>query len=915
MFQRTRLSSAALLTISGLAAVVTLPVAAQDTQRIEITGSAVRRIQSEGALPVQVITRQEIDKSGATSVSELIQTLPSMQAFTNEGASVGGGGNGFSGASIHNLGETRTLVLLNGRRLAMFAGQYLTGALAGIDLNTIPIAALERVEILTDGASALYGADAVGGVVNFITRKEFRGVELGAGYTAPEKGAKERRASVSAGFGDLDRDRFSVLAAASMEKRTKLNGTDREFSKTGIIPFNIGGRDVLFFNGSPRGIPANITHDAGTPGVGADDYLVSPFFAQNGNCPAVHVALQEGPGGTACYYDFATNLEILPERDRSSLFLQGRFKLAPDHVLFAEVLRSSTKNTNRIAPPPGEVTIGPTSPFWSFVLEGNPLQTVDTVVPYRVADVGKRTQTDKTDAEHFVVGAEGLLGGWDYNLSYTHSVNKQATSLGGGYVFLNAFFAALDSGLVNPFVAPGNQSPAAQQALNDARILGFWEGGKSNLDVWQVKASKELLPLAGGSLAVAAGANHMKEKFTKIASETAQGLGTDQRFGDTAAIVPYGADRTAKGFFVEMVAPVAKSLELSASARHDSYSDFGGATTAKGSFKFTPTKELLLRGSYGTGFKAPTVPQVNATRQEFGVTAGNYTCNAALQAIATSLGGNCPVGNVQYNVFAAGNLALKPEKSKQWTLGFRFEPNESVSFGADLWQVKLSNAIGQVDEQTIFGDPARWSSLFTTYTDPGTNQVLLAMISGNGNLGGVVQRGVDIEGRTRVQTGMGRLTTQLGITYMLRDRYQLEIGGPYFSSLGKFGPDGNVTFRWQGRFVASLEQGSLAHTLAVNFKSGYKDQAYTAADFAFFDPNTFESFAYNGRVAEYFSFDWQTRWSVNKNLTVTGGILNMFDDQPPRSFKTAGGGQMVGYDDRYYDARGRSFYVNLGYKF
>jgi iron complex outermembrane recepter protein len=538
MFKRTKLSTAALLALGGLATLVAVPAAAQDTQRIEITGSAVRRIQSEGALPVQVITRQEIDKSGATSVSELIQTLPSMQNFTNEGTSVGGGGNGFSGASIHNLGETRTLVLLNGRRLAMFAGQYLTGALAGIDLNTIPIAALERVEILTDGASALYGADAVGGVVNFITRKEFRGVELGAGFTSPEKGAKERRASIAGGFGDLDRDRFSFLASASVEKRTKLNGTDREFSKTGIIPFNIGGRDVLFFNGSPRGIPANITHDAGTPGDGRDDYLVSPYFAQNGSCPAVHVALQEGPGGTACYYDFATNLEILPERDRSALFLQGRFKLAQDHVLFAEFLRSSTKNTNRIAPPPGEVTIGPSSPFWSFVLEGNPLQTQATVVPYRVADVGKRTQTDKTDAEHFVVGAEGLLGGWDYNLSYTHSVNKQATSLGGGYVFLNAFFDALDSGLVNPFVAPGNQSPAAQQALNDARILGFWEGGKSNLDVWQVKASKELMPLAGGSLAFAAGASHMKEKFSKIASETAQGLGPDQRFGDTAAIVP-----------------------------------------------------------------------------------------------------------------------------------------------------------------------------------------------------------------------------------------------------------------------------------------------------------------------------------------------------------------------------------------
>lgn len=915
MFKRTNVSRCALLALGGALLVPAMPAYAQDAQRIEITGSAVRRIQSEGALPVQVITRQDIDRTGATSVSELIQSLPSMQGFTNEGASVGGGGNGFSGASVHNLGETRTLVLLNGRRLANFAGQYLTGALAGIDLNTIPIAALERIEVLTDGASSLYGADAVGGVVNFITRKDFAGVEVNAGFSAPDKGAKEKRAAISGGFGNLDRDGFNVMAAANFEKRTKLSGTDREFSKTGIIPFNIGGRDVLFFNGSPRGIPASIQHDAGTPGDESDDYLVSPYFAVNGSCPAVHVALQEGPGGTACYYDFATNLEILPERDRASLFLQGKLRLGANHMLFGEILRSSTKNTNRIAPPPGETVIGPTSPFWSFVLQGNPSQTLDTVVPYRVADVGKRTQTDKTDAEHFVLGAEGVLSGWDYKASFTRSVNEQASSLGGGYVFLNAFFAALDSGLVNPFVPPGNQSPAAQQALSDARILGFWEGGKSNLDVFQIAGSRELMQLGGGKLAVATGASYMKEKFEKLASLTAQGLGADQRFGDTASIVPYNADRTAKGFFAELIAPVAKSLELSASARHDSYSDFGGANTAKGSFKFTPTKDFFLRGSLGTGFKAPTVPQVNATRQEFGVTGGNYTCNAALQQIATGLGAICPVGNVQYNVFAAGNLNLRPEKSKQWTLGFRYEPSESVSFGADLWQVKIRDSIGQVDEATVFGDPLSWQSLFTTYRDPGTGQVLLAMIAGNGNLGDVIQRGVDFEGRLRFQTGLGRVTTQVGFTYMLKDRYQLEIGGPFLTSLGQFGPDGNVTFRLQGRLAATLEQANLTHTVAANYKSAYKDQAYAAADFAFFDPNTFEPFAYNGKVKEYMSFDWQTKWAFNKKLTLTAGILNVFDDAPPRSFKSAGGGQMVGYDDRYYDARGRTFYANVAYKF
>jgi iron complex outermembrane receptor protein len=913
MFKRSKIGAAAALVLgaAGLAPAVSL---AQDTQRIEITGSSIKRIAAEGALPVQTISRQEIERSGATSVADLIQALPSMQGFTNEGASVGGGGNGFSGASVHNLGETRTLVLLNGRRLANFAGQYLTGALAGIDLNTIPISAIERIEILTDGASALYGADAIAGVVNFITKRNNQEREINVGLSEPSKGAKEKRASISLGLGDISRDGFNLLAAASFEERTKLASTDREFARTGVINFNLNGVPVSFFNGSPRGIPGNITHDNGTPGDATDDYLVSPFFAVNGNCPAKHVPLQEGPGGTACYYDYVQDLEIFPARKRSSLLLQGNVKLGADHTLFAEVLSSSTKNTNRIAPPPGEVLIEPTSPFWSYVLQGNPGQTAATVVPYRVADVGKRTQIDKTDAQHFVVGAEGLFAGWDYNTSYTHSINKQASSLAGGYVELNAFFAALDSGLVNPFVEPGNQSAAAQQALLDSRILGFWEGGKSTLDFVQARASKELWDLPGGKLGVAFGANYLQEKFQKRASQLAQGIG-GTRFGDTAAIVPYAADRDAKGVFAELIAPVMKGLELSGAVRHDSYSDFGGATTAKGSFRYTPTRELLFRGSVGTGFKAPTVPQVNATLQEFGVTSGNYTCNAALAQIAADLGGQCPTGNVQYNVYAGGNPDLQPEESRQWTLGFVWEPNDTLSMGADVWQVKIKDAIGQVDEATIFGDPLRWRQLFTTYTDPGTGQVLLAMLSGNANLGNVIQRGVDFNARLRFATPVGRLTSQLGLTYMLKDRYQLEIGGDYFTSLGKFGPDGNVTFRWQGRLVNTLAHGAFEHTLGVNFKSSYKDQAYSAADFAVFDPNTFTPYDYAGTVKRYVTADWQTKWNINKMFTLTAGINNLFDEDPPRSLKSAGGGQMIGYDDRYYDPRGRTFYANLTARF
>jgi len=892
-----------------------LPASAQE-QRIEITGSAIRRIQSEGALPVITLTRDQIERSGATSAAELVQQLPSMQGFTNEGSAVGGGGNGFSGASLHNLGETRTLVLLNGRRLATFAGQFITGGLAGIDLNTIPISAIERVEILADGASALYGADAIGGVVNFITKKSLQGLDLNAGGTWPKGGARETRVAGSFGFGDLDGDGYNLLVAANAERRTLLRSVDREFARTGVIPFELNGQSVTFFNGSPRSIPGNIQHDAGTPGDPSDDYLVNPYFAANGSCPAQHVPLVEGPGGTACYYDFVQDLEILPERERKALLAQGQVRLGKDHTFFVELLGSDTENTNRLAPPPGEVLIGPTSPFWPFVLQANPGQTLDTTVPYRVSDVGKRTTTDRTEAAHAVLGLEGLFAGWDYNGSFTHSVNRQTTSLGGGWVETGRFIAALDSGLVNPFVPPGNQSAAAQQALNDSRILGFWEGGKFVLDFVQLRASRELAKLPGGGLALGAGVSYGEEEFTKSASLTAQGL-AGQRFGDDAGIVPYSAGRKFAAAFTELVAPVMQGLEFTGALRFDKYSDFGNATTAKLSARWQPARQVLVRGSVGSGFKAPTVPQTSATRQLFGVTAAPYNCapGSELEQVATSLGAQCPVGNVQYNVYAEGNRTLEPEKSRQWNFGIRVEPTTWLTLGADLWQVKLKNTISQQNEATVTASPLQWARNFTTYTDPVTGDVLLALYLPNENLGDSLQRGIDLDAQTRVPTPIGRLTTTLGFSYHLKDEYQLERGGPYYTSLGQYGLDGNVVFRWQGRLVNTLEHGDFAHTLTVSFKSGYADQPYTAADFAVFDPNTFQSFDYNGKVKRYSVVDWQTRWKFSKQVTLTAGILNLFDQDPPRSLKSAGGGQMIGYDDRYYDPRGRSFYANVGVKF
>ncbi|MDH4190175.1 MAG: TonB-dependent receptor plug domain-containing protein, partial [Betaproteobacteria bacterium] len=303
--------------VFAVAAQFALAQQAEDSvQRVEITGSSIKRVESEGALPVQTFTRAEIERSGATTATELIQKLPAMQGFVTSSESVGGGGGGFASASLRSLGQ-RTLVLLNGRRLATWAGQTLTGYGDGIDLNTIPLAAIERIEVLTDGASALYGSDAIAGVVNFITRSNYEKLELSGTIMKPKlAGGEENRLSLTKGFGELAKDGFNVMLAYNTDKQEAIKSKDRPFAATGNIYYTMGDNvSVNFGNFSSRGIPANIRYAGGW----GNPYLagVVPYAANAGTCPAAH--FPDPTGVPVCWFDYVSTLEIQPKQDRQNL--------------------------------------------------------------------------------------------------------------------------------------------------------------------------------------------------------------------------------------------------------------------------------------------------------------------------------------------------------------------------------------------------------------------------------------------------------------------------------------------------------------------------------------------------------------------------------------------------------------------
>lgn len=928
MLKKSKINTAVLLALGVVAA---LPVMAQDAQRVEITGSSIKRVDAEGALPVLVLKKEEIQRTGATSVVDLLQKLSVVQGGTPEAGSVGGSTYGFSGISIHNIGETRTLVLLNGHRLSQFGGQTLTGFAAGFDLNAIPLSAIERVEVLTDGASAVYGADAIAGVVNFITKRDSTAGEVSLGISKPSGGAEETRFSFTKGFGSLDKDGMNLMLTFGHDKRTKLDGAERDYAKTGNLVFNNNGKTYRSQNYSASAIPANVLNDNGN--------LISPYLIANGKCSPNTFRVTDG-ADDFCGFDYVSTLEIYPERVRDSGMASLTAKLG-GHELFADLLLSRTTQVSRIAPVPGGLTIPVGSALWNqylaplnsatnpFVVGGdtdsNDVPIGSTTSYYRVADLGKRTNDDTANFLDLALGSRGVVAGWDYRAAYTHSESKVEGSI-SGYPGAKALGKLRSSGLLNPFVLTGEQTPAAQSALNGVNYKGYWDGGVAKLDTVEVQGSKEVAKLAAGSMLLAVGASWRKEDFESKPSLFAQGKTTnpvtgelcdgtaakpcDQRFGDAAAAIAYSASRNSYGLFGELNIPIAKGLETTLSARYDDYSDFGSNMTGKAAFRWLPAKGMLVRGSVGTGFHAPTVPQLNAASQSYGVTLGRYTCTPALQAIATSLSAVCQPGNRQYDVYAGGNKDLQPEESTQASLGIRFDSPAGISVGADWWWVRIENAFGQLAQPTAFATPSK--AVWTTATDVGTGTKYLALNSLNLNLGKEYTSGIDFDVSGRTKTSWGDLFSQVTATYMVNQKYQQELGGKYYSDLAD-NTEEALVYRWKGSWRTTLKTGGWAHTLGMNFVSGYTDKEATVEvlDAAGAVTGTEDI---RLEVKPYYTFDWQTLWSVNKSWDVSVGVLNIADKKPPLSL-TSTGGQQVGYDGNLYDPRGRTLYGNVTFKF
>ncbi len=867
---------------------------AQKVEKIEVTGSNIKRIEGETSLPVTVITREEIDRSGATTPMELLSLVSSNNSLGNVSLANVIGSTTFSAqtASLRGLGGGRTLVLVNGKRIDGFSGEV--QGVQGVNLTVIPFAAIERVEVLKDGASAVYGSDAIGGVINFIVRTDYQGAQASVWYGSPTRsgGGEQLRASGSAGFGDLAKDRYNVVLSLSYDRQESLDQRDRNFSNTSYRP------DLGLVAISSNSFPGRITTGGiGVPGEADRNCGETTYF--------------EDLGG--CYYDPSAirGVQMIPDNEKWNFFGSARYQVSDSTQAYATFLASRDENRYVIqsvpisnlftygpnADIPATVTIGPTSPFYPHALAaaaGVAGQVLN--VRYRAVENGLRDTSDTNVNNQLVAGLKGAWRDWDWDAAAFASRGTTKNHLNGGFPLYSLLLPLLNSGTVNLF-APN--TPEVVSQLQATNYVGDTFNGTSKNTGVQAKASAEVLRLPAGPLAVAFGAEARRETLDQVPEPV---LATGDLSGFGGNILPVHGSRNIRAFFAEANVPLLKGLEATVAVRSDRYSDFGSTTNPKVSFRWEATKAFLVRASYGEGFLAPSLYQL-------------FTPNiSSVTATGQSDPIRCPVTNdtgldcaTQFSITFGGNPDLKPETSKHESAGFVLEPWAGTSVAVDYFRVRLKDAITNgIPYATILGDLDQYGYLVTRGPAdpafPGLPGRITNILQTYINLGALHIEGVDLDFRYKTPARpWGRLRLDVSGTYYIRNDAQ-NLDGSYsgFVSNQNAAVVTGVVPRWKHYASVTWDSGPWSATLGNTFQSGYVDVLPDG----------------NGnlrRVSSMSLWDLQGTYRGWRNVALTVGVKNLFDTDPPQS--NQGNSFQVGFDPSYYDPRARFVYASLGYTF
>jgi iron complex outermembrane receptor protein len=950
------------LTLASSHVVLAQDEGAKPLEKVIITGSNIKRIDTETSTPVQILRREDIARLGVNSVRDIIDTLTSSNSSLSDIGGSNSFASGASSASLRNLGKQSTLVLLNSRRVAPYALADYNEVFTNLD--ALPLDAIERVEILRNGGSAIYGSDAVAGVINIITRNDFQGVQLRGNYeqSVANEQFKTKTASITAGFGNYANDGYNVLANVEVFHRDNViwrDVLDDINPAYGDKFATVAPKSGLMFGN--RGAPSTFSYPGNLIGQG----------------PIAGCATVSAAG--LCVFDRFAHFEAVPKADRVNALISGKLNLGNGTEGYAEVLYSKTKTTYTGAP--GTYGSNSSDSIWGdprtglgkafgyrFLSPDSPLNTTGEPLElrYRYADAPDQNPND-SDQYRVLAGARGSWAGkydWDTAVgvmgSKTKSRNNGAISDSGFKALVGDYtktlagdpnceanfpgyceYTAADPNFFNHGYKLGQvNSPEVLRQLfpeqgYDGKITQYFIDGK---------VTGEIGKIGDRAIGIAVGGEVRHEKFNITPTDNLLS-------GD---IVGYGAatadaSRTTEAVFTELNLPVTSQLELVGAARVDKFPGFKTHVSPKVAARFEASPALMLRATFEGGFRAPNLTE-SAQSSKFAFVSAQdpKRCDQA-QALARDLrnaGNALPSSDpnqalllaradtVQQNECAAGvasivsnNPNLKPEITRSATAGFVLEPVKGTSVSLDYWHIERKDEIGlksvddllaaEADQAPGVINRAPLSQDKTFSADERAKYGVTAgkLLSTTGqfeNVSRTKTSGLDLAATSRFDTRYGRLDLGANATYLLDLKNFSSTLNDYGDNLaGRYGYSKTVA-----NFTAALQTGKFTNSLRLVYNSktklntDYFDDKYTLEGCKDLGWN-----ANDCQIKAYERLDYNLSYAGIKDLTLSMYVRNVTNRRPPvdlRAFNFDGGAVIP---QSTADVQGRMVRVTAEYKF
>jgi iron complex outermembrane recepter protein len=942
-------------------------------QRVEITGSNIKRTAKEGSSPIDTIGAIEIKASGAKTVSELMKLVPALgtDGF-NDTPSQNGFSRGVATASLRSLSSTSTLILLNGRRMTPSAyANPNNGTSTLYDLNSIPLSAIARVEIFKDGASAVYGSDAVGGVINFITKSDYQGFEIGATVGANDKNEFSKRSlNFSVGFGDFAADGYNLLFSADVTQRgrtTIRNGSDDIAAddyraiNLRLNPFSSSLSSQPFFTKeTSRGSLSFPQTGAAARVINRTDcdpsrQITGSAFYGNTTAPLL--------GRLFCNFDLDQFTEAQNKGTDASFISRGTIMLGKAMTGFAELAFSKSdrtylaapRSTSGLSPTTNFIVGGLGAPYQAILEVGHPDNPFNNDATPGRAAVGIRFENTAGGNEltntqaRGLVGVRGTVSDWDWESAVLwNRTDRDETSY--GFLRLPVLRQMLG--------APGPTSGRSLASIAADPDLSRPITNRANAQIlqWDAKVTSEFGTLPGGPIGFAAGVEFRRESI-EINPDPANASGEILGLATTAVT----GQRNVQSAFIEFRAPFLKSFEMDFAGRADKYPGIKTNFVPKVGAKWTVSPEVAFRGTYSKGFRAPAVSQVSPGGAQFFL-------NGLIDPLRCEEDGVTPKPGAQPSDCAksvsgvgGANPELKPEKSKSHSLGLILSPAKGLDILLDYYNIRKEGEVALGSAEDVINNPQRYPpGALTRDTNPalllngqpGTGP-LLAVQTPWTNQGSTEVTGVDFEVKTSTLVeALGKWSNALRGAYILKySRQEL----PEYPENNLVGTNGGISDwattapdipRWKLRFTTSLEAGAHEYTGAFNYVSGVSfirrsdgsanpPAVYSGNTCQYGGPNPdnvagrsvlgVAPTATNGRdlyinrfpscsVGSWETFDIGYTYTGFKGLRIGLNILNVLDQKAPYYPGTNTSTTVVqGYNAGLHSNTGRYFTLSLNY--